>query len=179
MYAPVDWTIRPAAAGDADALALVGSATFLDAYAGAIDGAGLIAHCAEHHSGAAYGRLLEAGAKAWLVEMAPGGSPIGYALACAPELEQAQPGDWELKRIYVLSRFHGSGVSAALLDAVIAAAGDHQRLLLGVKNDNHRALRFYRKHGFTEAGTRTFQVGACRYDDFVLARPLTLETSDT
>jgi ribosomal protein S18 acetylase RimI-like enzyme len=178
MYVDVAWTIRPAEAGDADALALVGAATFLDTYAGAIDGAGLIAHCAEHHSAAAYRRLLEAGAKVWLVEMAPGGSPIGYALACAPELEQAQPGDWELKRIYVLSRFHGTGISAALLNGVTTAAQGHRRLLLGVKNDNHRALRFYRKHGFAEAGTRTFQVGAQRYDDFVLARALILETSD-
>jgi ribosomal protein S18 acetylase RimI-like enzyme len=178
MYAPVEWTIRPAEAGDADALALVGAATFLDTYAGAIDGVGLIAHCGEHHSAAAYRRLLEAGAKAWLVELSPGGAPIGYALACSPELEQARTGDWELKRIYVLSRFHGTGISAALLDAVIAAADGNQRLLLGVKNDNARALRFYRKHGFTEVGTRTFQVGAGRYDDLVLARPLLLEPSD-
>jgi ribosomal protein S18 acetylase RimI-like enzyme len=177
MYAPVEWTIRPAEAGDADALALVAAATFLDTYAGAIDGDGLLAHCLEHHSAAAYRALLEAGAKAWLVELAPGGSPIGYALACNPALEQAEPGDWELKRIYVLSRFHGTGTSGALLDAVIAAAGGHERLLLGVKNDNHRALRFYRKHGFAEVGTRTFQVGAQSYDDFVLARPLIFETT--
>jgi ribosomal protein S18 acetylase RimI-like enzyme len=171
VYAPVEWTIRPAEADDADALALVGAATFLDSYAGAIDGKGVIAHCAEHHSADAYRRLLEGGARAWLVELAPGASPIGYALACEPELDQAQPGDWELKRIYVLSRFHGTGISAALLDTVVAAQG-HERLLLGVKNDNHRALRFYRKHGFAEVGTRSFQVGAGRYDDLVLARPL-------
>ena len=179
MYAEVDWTIRPAEERDAAALALVGAATFLDTYAGAIDGEALIAHCTEHHSADAYRRLLEAGAKAWLVELAPGASPIGYALTCAPELEQAQVGDWELKRIYVLSRFHGTGISAALLEAVIAGATGHQRLLLGVKNDNLRALAFYRKHSFSEIGTRTFQVGAQRYDDFVLARPLILETSDT
>lgn len=172
MYAPVDWTIRPARADDADALALVGAATFLDTYAGAIDGAGVIAHCAKHHSAAANRSLLEGGASAWLVELAPGASPVGYALACEPELDQAQPGDWELKRIYVLTRFHGTGISAALMDTVIAAAGDHARLLLGVKNDNHRALRFYRKHGFAEIGTRAFQVGAGVYDDLVLARPL-------
>lgn len=179
MYAPVEWTIRPAEVGDADALALVGAATFLDTYAGAIDGAGVLAHCRGHHSAAAYRAMLEGGAKAWVVELAPGASPIGYALACAPELEQARPGDWELKRIYVLSRFHGTGMSAALLEAVIGGAAGHERLLLGVKNDNDRALCFYHKHGFTKVGTRTFQVGAGHYDDFVLARPLTLETSDT
>jgi ribosomal protein S18 acetylase RimI-like enzyme len=172
MYAPIEWTIRQADAADVDALALVGAATFLDTYAGAIDGVGVIAHCAEHHSADAYRSLLECGTRAWLVEAAPGAAPIGYALACEPELSQAQPGDWELKRIYVLTRFHGTGISAALIDAVIAAAEDHKRLLLGVKNDNHRALRFYRKHGFAEVGTRAFQVGASLYDDLVLARPL-------
>lgn len=179
MYTPAEWTIRPAQAEDVDALALVGAATFLDTYAGAVDGDALIAHCAEHHSAAAYRTYLNAGAQAWLVELAPGGAPIGYALACSPELEQAQPGDWELKRIYLLSRFHGCGASAALLDRVVASCGDHSRLLLGVKNDNTRALHFYRKHGFAEIGTRSFQVGAHRYDDLVLARPLILKTSDT
>ena len=179
MYAPVDWAVRQADGGDADALALVGAATFLDTYAGAIDGKALIAHCQHHHSASAYRRLLETGAQAWLIEVAPAAAPVGYALACAPELDQAGPDDWELKRIYVLSRFHGTGMSAALLDTVLAAAKGRERLLLGVKNDNHRALRFYRKHGFTEAGTRTFQVGERRYDDFVLARSLILETSDS
>ena len=179
MYVPVEWSIRRAGIGDTDALALVGCATFLDAYAGAIDGAGLIEHCLHQHSPAAYRSYLESGAEAWLVELAPGGAPIGYALACEPELEQAQAGDWELKRIYVLSRFQGTGVSAALLDAVLSKAQDRRRLLLGVKNDNHRALRFYRKHGFIDAGTRTFQVGAQRYDDLVLARPLILGTTET
>ncbi len=178
MYLAPEWAIRPVQADDAEALALVGEATFLDTYAGAIDGQALMAHCRQHHSVSAYRALLEEGARAWLVELAPGGAPIGYALATEPDLEQAEPGDWELKRIYVLSRFHGTGISAALLDAVVFGAQGRSRLLLGVKNDNHRALRFYRKHGFADVGTRTFQVGARRYDDFVLARPLILETTD-
>ncbi|MEW9855736.1 GNAT family N-acetyltransferase [Novosphingobium sp. M1R2S20] len=179
MYAPVEWSIRAAGCEDVDALALVASATFLDAYAGAIDGAALIEHCLHQHSADAYRALLDQGARAWLVSMEPGGAPIGYALACESDLEQARPGDWELKRIYLLSRFHGTGISAALLRAVIDGAQGRPRLLLGVKKDNHRALRFYRKHGFIEAGARTFQVGAQRFDDFVLARPLIPATSET
>lgn len=167
-----DWTIRPAGPADADALALVGQATFLESYAGQVDGQAIIAHCATQHSAQTYRDYFAKGARAWLVELAPGAAPIGYALTCPPELEQAQNGDVELKRIYVLSRFHGSGIAAALMDAVVAASAGAQRLLLGVKNDNHRALAYYAKHHFAEIGTRRFTVGNKTYDDFVLARPL-------
>ena len=46
------------------------------------------------------------------------------------------------------------------------------RLLLGVKDDNHRAISFYAKHRFETVGTRRFDVGGKTYDDFVLARTL-------
>lgn len=155
-----------------DALALVAQATFLESYAGAVDGQAIIAHCATQHSAATYADYFAKSAQGWLVELAPGGAPIGYALTCPPELEQAQDGDVELKRIYLLSRFHGSGIAAALMDAVVAASAGSQRLLLGVKADNHRALAYYAKHGFTRIGTRRFTVGEKTYDDFVLARQL-------
>ncbi|HAN89030.1 MAG TPA: GNAT family N-acetyltransferase, partial [Erythrobacter sp.] len=50
--------------------------------------------------------LLAAGARAWLAEIDR--APIGYALLTRPELDAAQDGDIELKKIYLLSRFHGS-----------------------------------------------------------------------
>ncbi|MFC0205297.1 GNAT family N-acetyltransferase [Novosphingobium soli] len=166
------WRLRPAGAEDAEALALVGAATFLESFAGMIDGAGLVAHCARQHSADTYRAYLAAGAKAWLAEIEPGGAPIGYALMCAPEIEHAREGDVELKRIYLLSRFQGSTIASALMQAVVHAAKGAQRLLLGVKDDNHRALSFYAKHGFETVGTRRFDVGGKAYDDFVLARKL-------
>jgi ribosomal protein S18 acetylase RimI-like enzyme len=166
------WRIRPAGPDDADTLALVGAATFLEAFAGFIDGAALVAHCGEQHSAQTYRAYLAKGAKAWLAEIEPGGAPVGYALSCPPELELAQPGDLELKRIYLLSRFRGSTIASALMQAVMAEAHGARRLLLGVKDDNHRALSFYAKHGFETIGTRDFTVGGQTYHDFVLARPL-------
>jgi ribosomal protein S18 acetylase RimI-like enzyme len=41
---------------------------------------------------------------------------------------------------------------------------------LGVNQKNQRAQRFYTKSGFEISGTRTFQVGAGREDDFVMVR---------
>lgn len=166
------WRIRPAGPADAEALALVGAATFLEAFAGFIDGAGLVEHCLRQHSAEAYRAYLAKGAKAWLAEIEPGGAPVGYALSCEPELELAEPGDLELKRIYLLSRFRGTVMASALMQAVVFDAAGRSRLLLGVKDDNHRALAFYAKHGFETIGTRRFDVGGKTYDDFVLARPL-------
>lgn len=163
------WHIRAAGAEDADALALVGAATFLENFAGVVDGAGIVAHCARQHSAETYRGYLARGAKAWLAEVEPGGAPVGYALLCQPELEQAQAGDIELKRIYLFSRLQGSGIAKGLMEAVKAASSGHARLLLGVKDDNHRALAYYRKHGFETIGTRRFDVGGKIYDDFVLA----------
>ncbi len=172
MSGGAGWTLREAGAADAAALALVGAATFLESFAGVIDGDAIIGHCARHHQADAYAALLNGGARAWLVEASDGGAPLGYALVGQPDLAVAQDGDVELKRIYSLSRFHGSGMGAALMAEAVKAAAGYQRLLLGVYHGNARALAFYKKQGFTQIGTRQFQVGPRLYDDYILARPV-------
>ena len=163
-------TIRSAGPSDVGRLSLVSSATFLETFAGLIDGNALVAHCETKHDPAYLAGLLANGAKAWLAESDD--APVGYALLTEPELEAAQDGDIELKKIYVLSRFHGSGIAARLFDAALAGAQGSSRLVLGVKDDNHRALSFYRKQGFAQIATRRFDVGGTLYDDVVLARNL-------
>ena len=72
----------------------------------------------------------------------------------------------------MLSRFHGSGIAGQLLTAILRAAHGRSRLLLGVKEDNERAIAFYHKQGFRQISTRQFDVGGKLYDDVVLARTL-------
>ena len=169
-----DVVVRPAGAGDIGRLILVSNATFLEAFAGKIAGDALVAHCETAHAPEKLAGLLAAGARAWLAELDH--APVGYALLQEPELEAARPGDIELKKIYLLSQFHGSGIAAQLLAAAIDAAHGHDRLLLGVKDDNHRAIAFYTRHGFRQIATRRFDVGGTFYDDVVLARDLTPES---
>ena len=166
------WRIRPALLADAPALALVGTATFLETFAGILDGTAIMAHCAAQHSEAAYRAAFAKCSKAWLAEVEPGRAAVGYALLAPPELDAARDGDIELKRIYALSRFHGSGIGAALLEAALEACAGHARILLGVYAQNARAIAFYRKQGFDPIATRQFNVGGKLYDDLVLARPL-------
>jgi len=170
------WRLRPAGPEDAERLSLIGAATFLESFADIIGGEAITAHCLKANSAESYRRHLDTGAQAWLAEVEPGGAPIGYALLTQPDLPGARDGDIELKRIYTLSRFHGGGLGAALMQAAVEAAlaRGAARLILGVYAGNDRALAFYAKQGFTRIGNRQFNVGGQICDDFVLARPLTL-----
>ena len=170
------WTLRRAQAGDAERLSLVGRATFLESYTWLLAGEDILAHCRDRHSSAYYQAwLAERDAALWLAE-AEHGAPVGYAGLSTPDLPQARVGDLELKRIYVLSRFHGpAGPGRGLMAAAVAEARARGagRLLLGLHPQNARALGFYRSSGFVPVGERVFTVGAMTIaDDVVMALEL-------
>jgi ribosomal protein S18 acetylase RimI-like enzyme len=166
-------TIRACGPDDAAALALVAQATFLDAFAGVIPAENILGHCRAHLTESAHAAwLARPEARLWLAEIAPGAAPIGYAGLGPPDLPVAiTETDTELKRIYALSRFHGTPVGPLLLAASLQGARDmgKRRVLLGVYAQNARAIAFYRKHGFVQIGVRRFQVGPSFFDDAVLA----------
>ncbi len=168
--------VRPCVPGDASALALVGQATFLESYATELPGADIVAHCAAEHAPARYaGWLANPAVHLWIAEHAQTGAPVGYAVVSIPDLPAPfGPPDLELKRIYLLSRFHGGGIGARLMAAAVetARASGAPRLLLGVYRSNTTAIAFYTRQEFTVAGERKFQVGVNAYDDLVLARTL-------
>lgn len=170
----MEWVIRPAGLDDVDLLAIVGAATFLETFADVHTGAEIVAHCREEHSAAAYEGLLAKGADAWLIETRATAAPIGYAVLTPADLPGMQPGDLELKRIYMLAPLHGSGAAAALIREVTARAKARgaTRLLLDVYSKNDRAIAFYRKYGFEKIADNRFFVGETGYDDWVLAAPL-------
>jgi diamine N-acetyltransferase len=172
----MDWKLRQAGKTDVDRLALIGAATFLETFAGILDGSAIVGHCAREHSADAYEHYLEKGAVAWLVEVMPGGAPVAFALLAKADIPGSAPDgtDLELKRIYALSRMHGSGVGHALMREAVEHASHRgaRRLLLGVYAHNARALAFYARQGFRQIGERQFQVGDKNYDDLVLARAL-------
>ncbi|WP_341350590.1 GNAT family N-acetyltransferase [Sphingomonas jatrophae] len=163
--------IRRAGVEDAPALALVGAATFLEGFATLIPGADIVAHTARNHSADAYrAYLAQPVGRAWLAETETG-APVGYALMCEPELPQAEPGDIEMKRFYLFSRWHGSGAARSMSNAMLAEARalGRRRLLIGTHHDNMRAIGFYRKIGAERIGGRRFEVGGSVFDDHVYA----------
>ena len=67
----------------------------------------------------------------------------------------------EIERIYILSSFQGQGTGKILLDhALEMARSMHAEFVwLGVWEHNHRAIGFYRKHGFVEFSRHVFRLG--------------------
>lgn len=168
--------IRQASLKDAEMLSHIGVATFVESYTNDIEGAAMMAHCTNEHSRAAYENYLRQEETAcWIAVHSQTGAPVGYALNCKPDLPiDLKPNDIELKRIYVLSKYHGSGTAQTLLThaTAYAKAKHSARLLLGTYEENHRAMAFYIKYGFKTIGTRQFNVGGKIYDDIILAKPL-------
>jgi len=172
--------IRPCAPGDEAALALIGQASFLEAFAGTLRGVDILEHCAHKHSRELYRAwLAEPRMDSWLAEVQQGGAPVGYLVLCPPvaaelPLADLDPGDAEIKRIYLLHRFQGLGLGAALMQAarVRAAQRGARRLVLGVYAGNDQAIAFYEAQGFRAVGRRTFRVGATDCEDLILARAL-------
>lgn len=167
------WRLRRAEPADAAACALVAGATFLEAFAGVLDGADIVAHVARNSSVEAFARTIVDRNSIVTLAEAEGGAPVGYSTLTTPDLPVAPlDGDVELKRIYALAPTHGSGLGAALMDRAVedARIAGKRRILLGVYGGNARAQRFYAKHGFSVIGTRRFLVGATWHDDLIFAR---------
>jgi ribosomal protein S18 acetylase RimI-like enzyme len=169
-------TIRTAISGDEQALSLVGAATFLETYAHMIPGHDLVAHCATKHSAETYRAwLADPSVTIWLAET-QAKAPIGYLVLTQATLpvEAPQPHDLEVQRIYVLSRFHRSGMGYALMNLAVSKAISKgaDRVVLGVHNENARARAFYKRQGFDVIDARQFHVGISVFCDSVLARRL-------
>lgn len=169
-------TVRRATTGDEDALALVGQATFLETFSGVLDGSAIVEHCRAAHSSAQYGQWLnDPSYMVWVAEVSPGNAPVGYLVLAPPDLPLADASrDLELKRIYLLGRYHGGGTGKRLLAQALehARSVGAARLLLGVYAGNDAAIGFYRRHGFSNLTDRKFNVGGRTYDDHVLCLSL-------
>lgn len=170
-----EFEIRECVAEDAETLSLLGQATFLETFAGILEGRDILSHCFSAHSASVYRSWLQQDqSKLWVVHMRPGQAPIGYLLLGPAQIPVADLSseDLEIKRIYLLHRFQGSGLGKRLL----AAAVDHskatkaKRLLLGVYANNAKAINFYQRCGFVQLGRRKFTVGANDYDDTIMCR---------
>lgn len=168
-------TLRPCTEQDVNALALVGAATFLETFAGVLDGQAVIAHCGQAHDPDRYRQLFQLGCRIWIAEVEPGRAPVGYVVVGPCLLPIARPGELDVKRIYVMQRWHGKGVGAALMQAAIdyARSDGQERLIVGVYVGNARAQAFYAAKGFEQFSQRTFSVGPKTYEDYVYALRLT------
>lgn len=79
-----------------------------------------------------------------------------------------------MSKFYVHPEFHGAGVAKKMMNHLLEqyATSDQEWLWLGTNVANARAIAFYERVGFSQIGTRTFNVGGTMAQDLVLARRL-------
>lgn len=76
----------------------------------------------------------------------------------------------EIERIYVLQQFQGKKVGQLLYQKALEVAKqkDADYVWLGVWENNHRAINFYRKNGFTEFDKHIFKLGDDEQTDIMM-----------
>jgi ribosomal protein S18 acetylase RimI-like enzyme len=155
---------------------MIGAATFLETYAHMISVADMVAHVGATNSVQAFrGVATDPGSALWIAELPSTAAPVGYAVLTPPELPIAlQPEDIELRRIYLLSRWHAGGLGRRLIEHAIgyARAMGKRRFLIGVYSENERAIGFYRRMGCELVGRRRFEVGDAVFDDLIFGMDL-------
>lgn len=181
----VTTSLRPATPADADRLAALAAVTFPLACPPGSDPAAVAEHIRTQLSPEKFVAWTASAEHALLVAEGPDGAAgdlVGYALLVRGVPDDADivavVGDEptvELSKIYVHPASQGTGVASDLMRAALDAAPalvPDKAVWLGTNGENARAQAFYRKHGFTFAGTRTYVVGGEAHDDVVMVRPL-------
>ncbi|WP_159449695.1 GNAT family N-acetyltransferase [Demequina sp. NBRC 110057] len=179
-------TIRPATASDVPALVDLAAATFPLACPASTPPEAMAEHIATKLNADVIGGWIADPAQFVLVaDAGVAGRLDGYALAtfgpcgdpeAALALEAAGAETHlihELSKIYVRAEAHGGGLAGRLMEAAVSATRDAHGIgavWLGTNDENLRAQAFYRRHGFTQVGARTFVVGGNRETDVVMLR---------
>lgn len=98
-------------------------------------------------------------------------SPAGYMVYSAYE----QPGCAKLHKLYLLGKFHSRGYGSQMLIHVAAQCRkmEFSRLILNVNKYNERAIKAYKRNGFTIVESVKIDIGNGFFmDDFVMEKNL-------
>lgn len=168
-----DAVIRRALPADAEALAAIGSRTFVDTFGHLYPDEDLQAFLAEAYGlTRTFDDLADPTKAAWLVEAE--GQVVGYAQAgpCGLPHPDVTPACGELKRFYFLKAWQSRGLGGQLFDQVMGwlLADGPRDIWIGVWSENHGAQRFYGRQGFEKAGEYGFKVGRTTDQEFILRR---------
>ncbi len=157
--------LRAALPADALDLAILGERLWRETYTGLIPASNLELHLAKTFGATQQAAELADPACRTLV-LEHNGALLGYALLRIGDPEFEKPAfhfvkALEVARFYVDAMLHGQGAAQELMAAVLdqAAAAGHDGVWLQVWERNARAIRFYSKAGFSDAGEATFRVG--------------------
>ena len=167
----VTFTIRRATPADAAALARFAARTFEETFGGDNDPAHLAEHLAHAYGEPQQQReLSDPDCLTLLIESGVELAGFAQVRRHAPPPCVTTSAPVELARFYVDRPWQGRGVAQRLMAAVGEAAAElcGSGIWLGVWERNPRAIAFYEKCGFQDAGSTDFYVGPDRQTDRVL-----------
>lgn len=164
---------RAAVPDDAPALAELGAQSFTETFGHLYSPENLDAFLLNHSSEKWRQELADAAFAVRIGEAE--GKAVAYAKIGPPTLPFEPRGKpVELRQFYILQQWHGTGAAEELMEWVFdeAVRRGADELYLSVFIDNHRARRFYERHGFEPVGRYAFMVGTHADEDVVMRRPL-------
>ena len=166
-----DITYRMAGRGDAEALSRFGRKTFSATFAHLYKPEDLNTYLNRVYTPAAMlADMVTPGTEFRVAES--DGRIIGFCKigAVTVPLGKIPPRSIELRQLYVDHAFHGSGVAATLMAWALdrAHARDCENVYLSVYAENHRAQKFYQRHGFKVIREYKFMVGQQADDELIM-----------
>jgi ribosomal protein S18 acetylase RimI-like enzyme len=168
-------SIRIAMAADAEMLTEFAWRTFYDAFAPMNSPENMEAYMSQNFTLQKFSAQL-ADPRATFLIAEIGATPVAFAKLYDGEIPDCVGGvaPVEIERFYVDRQFHGKGVAQTLMQACLDRARQlgHGTVYLGVWDNNHRAIAFYRKYGFDVVGSHAFQLGDETQNDLLMEKRL-------
>ena len=175
MHAP---TIRRATVDDAQLLSTLATRTFVEAFGHLYLDEDLQAFIADAYA-VDKQRTILAHPDYAVFLLVDGDEAVGHAAAgpCGLPHADVQPGDGELKRLYLLASHQNGGHGGRLFNTALdwLQRDGPRTLWIGVWSENPGAQRFYARHGFERVGEYEFPVGRVLDREFILRRGAILE----
>jgi ribosomal protein S18 acetylase RimI-like enzyme len=160
---------RMATPEDSERVAALFRRCFCDTFGHLYDPRDLAVFLSDHSAAHWRGQLSDEESAIRLVE--DGDQLAGFANFGSLKLPVELPGNaLELRQLYVLKPWHGSGVARDLMNWLLVEARQRgaDNLYLSVYTENHRARRFYANYGFEEVGPYAFMVGNQADEDIIM-----------
>jgi len=78
----------------------------------------------------------------------------------------------EIERIYIKNKFQNQGLGKYLLNKAIEIAIEYnkKKIWVGVWEKNKNAIDFYKKMGFTQTGSHSFNMGDEKQIDYIMTK---------
>lgn len=169
-----DTTIRLATLDDADALAKLGAATFIQTFGHLYPPDDLNTFLSAAHDPDNWRKKLADSRNAAFLAECVDGTKVGFIVigACKLPVANRESTAGEVQQLYVLADFHNSRLGTSLMEAGLAWLDAQHRtpIYVGVWSENLGAQRFYARYGFVKIGEYGFPVGKTIDREFILKR---------